>query len=113
MIDTAGMTDDRMMQLVGSARVYTTCVLRPGPQWGLGDWEQVIWEHGRRNLVMREDGALVVTLRVPGPDIVGIGVYNRDLEATRELLAGDPAIQADILECTLYPADGFPGDALP
>lgn len=113
MIDTAGMTDDRMMQLVGSARVYTACVLRPGPRWGVGDWEQVIWEHGRRNLVMREDGTLVVTLRVPGPDIVGIGVYNSDLEATRELLAGDPAVQTDILTYTLYPADGFPGDALP
>ena len=113
MIDTAAMTDDRMMPLLGSARTYTTCVLRPGPEWGAGNWQQVLWEHGRRNMVMREGGILVVTLRVPGPDIVGIGVFDRDLEATRKLLDGDPAVQADILTFTLYTTDGFPGDALP
>jgi hypothetical protein len=113
MIDVSTMTDDRMMAAVGSARGYTTCVLRPGPQWGVGDWEKVIWEHGRRNLVMRERGLLVVTLRVPGPDVVGIGVYDRDLEETRALLADDPAVRAGILDFTLHPSDGFPGDALP
>lgn len=113
MIDVSTMTDDRMMELVGSARPYTVCVLRPGPNWGAGDWERIIWEHGRRNLAMREDGILVVTLRTESDDVVGVGVYNRDIDATRELLAGDPAIDGDVLRFTLYPAQGFPGDALP
>ena len=113
MIDVTTMSDDRMMQLVGSARPYTVCTLRPGPQWGVGDWEKTIWEHGRRNLAMREQGLLVVTLRTESDDVVGVGVYDRDLEGTHELLAGDPAIQAGVLLHDLCPAQGFPGDALP
>lgn len=113
MIDVSTMTDDRMMGLVGSAQPYTVCTLRPGPQWGVGDWEKVIWEHGRRNLAMREEGLLVVTLRTESEDVVGVGVYDRDLDATHELLAGDPAIQAGVLLYDLCPALGFPGAALP
>lgn len=113
MIDVSDMTDERMMELVGSALPYTVCALKPGPNWGVGNWEKIIWEHGRRNLAMREEGILVITLRTESEDVVGVGVYNRDLETARELLSDDPAIKSDVLRFDLYPAQGFPGDALP
>lgn len=114
MIDASSITDERMLELIGSARRYTVCLLRRGPRWGIADWESLIWEHGRRNIAMREAGMLVVTLPVPdSEEFAGVGVYTSDAATVREILVGDPAIAAGVLEFELLDAQGFPGDALP
>lgn len=114
MIDTTTMTDDRMQAILATVRPCTTFVLHRGPRWGADGFESVIWEHGRRNLVLREQGALVVTLPVPESDsVAGVGVFDRDAATVREILAEDPAIRAGVMTFEVHEAIGFPGDTLP
>jgi hypothetical protein len=61
----------------------------------------------------RAIGILSVVLPVGGrADVSGAGVFNCDVDATRELLEGDPAVQAGAFVYDLYETRSFPGDAL-
>lgn len=114
MIDASSITDERMLEVISNARRYTVSLLRRGRGWGVGDWESLIWEHGRRNIAMREAGILVITLPVPdSEEFAGVGVYTSDTSTVRKILEADPAIVNGILEFELLDAQGFPGDTLP
>lgn len=113
-VNVEAFSDEKLMQLVGSGRGYTVCVLRPGPHRFTDGWEQIIWEHARRNLALRAEGTLPIILRIGGDaDIAGIGVFNTTLPEARDLIEGDPAIVAGILVYELYESQSFPGDSLP
>ena len=112
-VDTAAVTDEAMMTLLGTAAPYTVCVLTWGAQRDREGWQGIVWEHGRRNIAMRAAGRLVVALRVEDPEVAGIGVYACGPDEVHRLLADDPALLAGVLSYRLHQASGFPGDALP
>ena len=112
-VDTAAVTDEAMMSLLGTASPYTVCVLTWGPQRDREGWQGIVWEHGRRNIAMRAAGRLVVALRVDDPEVAGIGVYACEADEVDRLLADDPALLAGVLTYRLHAASGFPGDGLP
>ena len=59
-------TDDEMNALLQTARPYSVVILKAGPHYAADDSAPVVWEHGRRNFGLRDDGVLAVVLRVIG-----------------------------------------------
>lgn len=57
-------TDQEMGELLPSAREYSVVILKRGPRFGDESSPAIIWEHGRRNFGLRDDGVLAVVLPV-------------------------------------------------
>jgi hypothetical protein len=107
-------TDDEMTTLLAGVRPYAVVILRPGPRFAEQTSRSVIWEHGRRNFGLRNDGALAIVLPVAdGSQVCGVCVFNATVEDTTEVMKADPAIAADVLTFEVHPCVGFPGDSLP
>ena len=63
-----------MGQLLPTAKPYTVMILKPGPNFTDDTAPAVIWEHGRRNFGLRDDGVLAVVLPVTdGSEVCEIG----------------------------------------
>ena len=106
------ITDEYMRSMLPTTKPYTLVVLRRGPQY---DAESpIVWEHGRRNFALRADGRLAIVCPVrDGTDTCGIGIFDLTEDATREVMDGDPGVQAGIFVYDTHPTRSFPGDALP
>ncbi len=57
-------TDEEMTELLPTARPYTIAILKAGPRFGTDSAADIIWEHGRRNFALRDDGILAIVLPV-------------------------------------------------
>jgi hypothetical protein len=52
------ITDDYMRHMISKTKPYSIVILKAGPNRNLPGVEKLIWEHGRRNFSLREDGIL-------------------------------------------------------
>ncbi len=108
------ITDDYMREMRGQAQGYTAVILRSGPQINVPGRDKIIWEHGRRNHALRAAGLMPIVLPVPDEsDVNGISIFTTGPEETRDIMEGDPAVQAGIFTYEVHPCRGFPGDRLP
>lgn len=108
------ITDDEMRERLDQLRDYTVALLRVAPAADLPESRPLIWEHGRRNFVLRADGILPIVVRVADDsDWAGLGIFNASPAETERILSEDPAIQAGVFTYELHPVKGFPGDCLP
>jgi hypothetical protein len=48
-----------------------------------------------------------------GTNVTGIGIFNASPDATKEIMDGDPGVQAGIFTYEIHPCRGFPGSSLP
>lgn len=95
-------------------REYCIVILRAGPNRHKTGVETVIREHARRNFVLREEGVLSIVCPVSdGSDVSGVGIFNASVDAVRDIMDGDPAVQAGIFHYEVHPCRSFPGDRLP
>jgi hypothetical protein len=102
-----------MLESLAQAREYAVVILRQGPDAAREDARAIVWEHGRRNFELREQGLLNVVLPVrDDSDIAGIGVFNTTVAEAAEIMSGDPGVQAGLFVFEVHGARGFPGDAL-
>jgi len=110
----ATITDDYMMQMLGTTKNYSIMTLKPGPNINHPDLKKIIWEHGRRNFELRAEGLLSIVCPVTeDADIQGFGIFSTDVEATKRILDGDPAVTEGVFVYEVYPVKSFPGDSLP
>jgi hypothetical protein len=110
----ATITDEMMLQRLALTRPYAIVILKPGPNFLAPGRDKIIWEHGRRNMSLSQDGPLAVVCPVrDDPELSGIGVFDASPEETRQIMEGDPAILAGVLTFSVHAARGFPGAALP
>ena len=108
------ITDDEMHERLAQSRDYTVALLRVAPAADLPESRPLVWEHGRRNFVLRAEGILPIVLRgADDSDWAGVGIFNASPAETERILLGDPAIQAGVFTYELHPVKGFPGDCLP
>lgn len=108
------ITDEYMRELLGASRTYTAMLLRLTPKAAEAGAEQVIWEHGRRNFMLRAAGTLpIVCPAVDESDWAGIAVFDASPEDVHRIMADDPGIQAGVFAYELHPVCGFPGSVLP
>ncbi|WP_077081554.1 hypothetical protein [Mycobacterium numidiamassiliense] len=107
-------TDEEMGQLLPTAKSYSVVILKKGPKFGDDTAPGIVWEHGRRNFGLRDDGVLAVVLPVAdGSEVCGIGVFAADVDAAAALMADDPGVAADVFTYEVHACRGFPGDSLP
>ena len=71
-------TDEEMGQLLPAAKSYSVVILKQGPNFGDDTAPGIIWEHGRRNFGLRDDGVMAVVLPVTdGSEVCGVCVFAR------------------------------------
>jgi hypothetical protein len=88
-------------------------ILKAGPNYRSPEAAQIIWEHGRRNFGLRDDGVLSVVLPVTDEsDVCGIGVFCCPVEEAVAIMADDPGVAAGVFVYDVHPCHGFPGDHL-
>ena len=108
------ITDELMMQMISQAKLYSIVLLKSGPNYGKPENQPIIWEHARRNFALREEGLLSVVCPVSDDtDLKGIGIFNADLERTKEIMNGDPGVIDGVFTFEVHTARSFQGDSLP
>jgi hypothetical protein len=111
---TTTYTDEMMRERLAQARTYTMVVLRCTDRYGMDGTNQIIWEHGRRNMGLQADGLMPIVCPVGDETgLAGVAIFVDDPDTVRSIMDSDPAIQAGILSYTVHPCRGFPGSALP
>jgi len=110
----AEITDEFMMAMLPTTKVYTVVLLKAGPNRAMEGADKIVWEHGRRNFSLRADGLLAIVCPVrDGSELNGIGIFNATEDETRAIMDGDPGVQAGVFAYEVHPCRSFPGDALP
>jgi hypothetical protein len=109
------VTDEYMQQMLAKTKEYNIILLKPGPRAeDHPDIKKLIWEHGRRNFSLRADGVLSIVCPITAETGVnGVGIFNASAEETKDIMDGDPAVQAGIFVYEIHPCRSFPGDSLP
>jgi len=108
------ISDEFMRNMRAKSKSYSLVLLKSGPRYEDQNAPTIIWEHGRRNFELRQQGALAIVCPVTdGSDIKGIGIFATDLQETTRIMDGDPGVQAGIFLYEVHSCRSFPGDALP
>lgn len=108
------ISDEFMMQMISQAKLYSVVSLKSGHNYGNPENQPIIWEHTRRNFELREKGLLSIVCPVSDEtDLKGIGIFNADLEQTKQIMDGDPGVIAGVFIYEVHAARSFPGDSLP
>jgi len=107
------ITDDYMREMLAKTQPYTVVILHKTPLRDEPGADKVVWEHGRRNFELRRDKKLLIVCPMnDSSDVRGLCIFSTDLEDTRKLMDGDPAIGAGIFTYEIHAAESFPGDSL-
>ncbi|ATA28248.1 hypothetical protein MLM_1661 [Mycobacterium lepraemurium] len=107
-------TDEETGRLLTTAKPYSVVILKRGPGFGDESAAGVIWEHGRRNFGLRDDGVLAVVLPASdGSDVCGVGVFAATVDETTRIMGEDPGVAAGVFTYEVHACRGFPGGALP
>jgi hypothetical protein len=108
------ITDEFMQAMLATVHPYCVVILKAGPHKHAPGAAQLLWEHGRRNFLLRAQGLLAIVCPIAdGSEIAGIGIFTAPIDDVRRLMDTDPAVQAGVLVYELHPCRSFPGDCLP
>jgi hypothetical protein len=108
------ISDEFMRTMMATTKAYTAVILTATSKRNEAGAETVVWEHGRRNFALREEGILSIVCPIrDDSEISGIGIFNADVETTRRIMDDDPGVKAGIFEYEVHACRSFPGDALP
>jgi len=109
------ITDEYMQQMLTKTKEYHIVLLKPGLRAvDHPDLKKLLWEHARRNFSLRADGVLSIVCPITAETgLSGIGIFNTSIEETKNIMDGDPGVQAAIFVYDIHPCRSFPGDSLP
>lgn len=108
------ITDEYMKQMISETKNYTVVILKATEKIKEPGVEKIIWEHGRRNFQLREEGFLPIACPInDGSGITGVGIFNRDPDDVEKIMEGDPGVMAGIFTYEIHPTRSFPGAKLP
>jgi len=107
-------SDEMMREELQKAKSYTLVLLRQTDKKKEPGMEKVIWEHARRNMMLRAEGKLSIVCPIRDEsDLSGAGIFHLTPEETRFVMDGDPGVVAGIFTYEIHETRSFPGDALP
>ncbi|TAM70411.1 MAG: hypothetical protein EPN48_03140 [Microbacteriaceae bacterium] len=107
-------TDEQMRARLQGARQYTLVILHKTAKRAESGADAIVWEHGRRNFALREDGRLAIVCPIRDEsDVSGIGIFTGAPDEVCTIMDDDPGVRAGIFSYEVHPVRGFPGDALP
>jgi hypothetical protein len=108
------ITDEYMKQRISKTKNYTVVILKATEKRKEPGIEKIIWEHGRRNFQLREEGILSIVCPInDGSGVTGVGIFNRNPDEVKKIMDGDPGVIAGIFTYEVHPCSSFPGDKLP
>jgi len=107
------ISDDFMKRMMGKTKQYCIVILKPGPHKNDEGAEKIIWEHGRRNFALREEGLLSIVCPIRESTLAGVGIFNASTAEVQKIMDEDPAVKAGVLLYETYMCRSFPGDSLP
>jgi len=108
------VSDAEMRERIAAARSYVLVLLYVGPNYDPERSRPIIWEHGRRNMQLNDEGILPIVC--PANDdstLCGMGIFDAEPDRVAEIMDGDPGVQAGIFTYEIHPCRGFPGSTLP
>jgi hypothetical protein len=110
----ATITDEFMRQMISATETYSIVILKAGPNRNLPGVEKIIWEHGRRNFSLREDGIISIVCPISDDsDTSGIGIFNANVDKVKAIMDGDPGVREGVFAYEIHECRSFPGDKLP
>jgi uncharacterized protein YciI len=108
------ITDEYMKQMMTKTGEYTIVILKATQKRNEPEAEKTIWEHGRRNFSLREEGKLSIVCPInDGTEVKGVGIFSTSQEETKKIMEEDPGVKAGIFTYEIHPCRSFPGDMLP
>ena len=107
------VTDEQIQQLAQTAKPYSLALLSWGPKRHMDGAEAIELEHQRRMVSLRADGVIAILCPGGSEELAGVAIMTVPPEEAREVMEGDPCVQAGMIRCEVHPGHGFPGDALP
>lgn len=107
------VTDEQVRQLAATAKPYSLGLLWWGPDRHMDGAEATEREHQRRMVSLRADGVIAIICPVASETLAGVVVMTVSPEEAREILDGDPCVQAGMMRSEVHLCHSFPGDALP
>jgi hypothetical protein len=108
------ITDEYMKENIAKTKSYTLVILKKGPEYNKDGARSIIWEHGRRNFSLKEEGLLPIVCPVKDEtEVVGIGIFDLSVEQTHDVMDGDPGVKEGIFVYEIHPTRSFPGSSLP
>lgn len=107
------ITDEYMRQMLPTAKSYCLVILKVTPKSNEPGADKIVWEHGRRNFGLREEGVLSIVCPVrDGSEVSGIYIFNIGVEPVRQIMDEDPGVKAGVFTYELHECRGFPGQCL-
>ena len=107
-------SDDDMREMISTTKSYCIVVLKGGPKRNDPGADKIVWEHVRRNFLLRAEGKLAIVCPIKdGSDVHGVGIFTTSVEETKIIMDEDPGVKAGIFTYELHPCRSFPGDRLP
>ena len=89
-------------------------ILKAGPNRYMAGVEKIIWEHGRQNFALHEEGVLPIVCPVTDSSGVnGVGIFNAKIDRVRSIMDEDPGVREGVFVYEIHPCRSFPGDCLP
>ena len=108
------ISDEFMRQMLATTRNYCVVILKVGPKRNEEGVEKIIWEHVRRNFVLRAEGKLSIVCPISdGSEVTGVGIFNTDVEEVTKIMDEDPGVKAGVIVYEIHASRSFPGDSLP
>ncbi len=108
------ITDEYMKEMILKTNNYTVVILKATEKIKEPGVEKIIWEHGRRNFQLREEGILPIACPIKdGSNVSGVGIFNRSPDEVKKIMDGDPGVIAGIFTYEVHLTRSFPGDKLP
>lgn len=110
---TPEISDDYMHEMLGKSRAYTAMLLRLTERASEPGADQLVWEHGRRNLALRAEGKLpIVCPTTDESDWAGVAIFDAPVDEVERIMEADPGVKAGIFTYELHQVMGFPGSTL-
>jgi hypothetical protein len=108
------ITDEMMRERISQTKSYTMLILRRTEKYKEPGVEKIVWEHGRRNFQLREEGLLPIVCPIrDDSDVSGVCIFNATPEEVKKLYDEDPGVKAGVFTYEIHACRGFPGDSLP
>ena len=108
------ISDEFMQKMLATTRKYCVVILKVGPKRNPDGVEKIIWEHVRRNFVLRAEGMLSIVCPIAdGSNVTGVGIFNADVEEVKKIMDEDPGVKAGVIAYEIHASRSFPGDSLP
>ena len=108
------ITDETMNARLQHVRGYTLVLLRVTDKFVRPEVDAIVWEHGRRNFALREQGVMPLVMPVnDDSDWAGIAVFDAPPDEVAAIMDHDPGVTAGIFTYEMHLVRGFPGSTLP